>query len=104
MKKLVLSILVLSLMACKEENDDKVKVVDKDGSVETKVHITHLTDSLDVMKTENIFWVKNKDVKRVVRLDTIPALGVSDEQGENSSGQDSTVKIKKNYQIFITVN
>ncbi|MGY0039675.1 hypothetical protein [Pedobacter sp. NJ-S-72] len=104
MKKLVLSILILSLMACKEENDDKVKAVDKNGSVETKVHIAHLTDSLDVMKTENIFWVKNKDVKRVIRLDTIPALGISDEQGENSSGQDSTIKVKKNYQIFITVN
>jgi hypothetical protein len=104
MKRLVLAIFVLSFMACREENDDKVKEVDKSGSVETKVHITHLTDSLDVMKTENIFWVRNKDVKRVVRLDTIPSLGVSDEQGENSSGEDTTIKVRKNYQIFITVN
>jgi len=104
MKKLVLAIFVLSLMACKEKNDDKVKEVDKNGSVETKVHIAHLNDSLDVMKTEHIFWVKNKDVKRVVRLDTIPALGFTNEQGENSSGQDTTLKVRKNYQIFITVN
>jgi len=104
MKKLVLAILVLSFMACKEENDDKVKEVDKSGSVETKVHISHLNDSLDVMKTENIFWVKNKDVKRVIRLDTIPSLGFSTEQGENSSGQDTTLQVKKNYQLFITVN
>lgn len=104
MKKLALAVLILSFMACKEQNDDKVKEVDKNGSVETKVHIAHLNDSLDVMKTENIFWVKNKDVKRVVRLDTIPSLGISDEQGENSSGEDSTIKVKKNYQIFITVN
>ncbi|KIO76470.1 hypothetical protein TH53_14615 [Pedobacter lusitanus] len=104
MKKLALAILVLSFISCKEKNDDKVKEVDKNGSVETKVHITHLTDSLDVMKTENIFWVKNQEAKRVIRLDTIPSLGVSDEQGENSSGQDTTIKVRKNYQIFITVN
>lgn len=104
MKKLALFILVLSLAACQEQNDDKVKTVDKSGSVETKVHITHLNDSVDVMKTENIFWVKFKDVKRVVRLDTIPSLGLSKEQGENSAGEDTTLMIKKNYQIFITVN
>ncbi|MBB6273543.1 hypothetical protein HDF26_004003 [Pedobacter cryoconitis] len=104
MKKLVPAIFVLSLMACKEKNDDKVKEVDKNGSVETKVHIAHLNDSLDVMNTEHIFWVKNKDVKRVARLDTIPALGFTNEQGENSSGQDTTLKVRKNYQIFITVN
>lgn len=104
MKRIILAILILSFTACKEKNDDKVKEVDKNGSVETKIHITHLTDSLDVMKTENIFWVRNRNVKRVVRLDTIPALGFSDEQGENSSGEDSTIKVKKNYQLFITVN
>ncbi|RAJ34206.1 hypothetical protein [Pedobacter cryoconitis] len=104
MKKLVFAILALSFMACKQENDDKVKEVDKNGSVESKVHISHLNDSLDVMKTENIFWVKNKDVKRVTRLDTIPALGTSTEKGENSSGQDTVLKVKKNYQLFITVN
>ncbi|WP_367865074.1 hypothetical protein [Pedobacter sp. WC2423] len=104
MKKLVIAILALSFVACKQENDDKVKEVDKNGSVETKVHISHLNDSLDVMKTENIFWVKHKNVKEVTRLDTIPALGFSTEQGENSAGQDTTLKVKKNYQLFITVN
>ena len=104
MKKILLSVLAISLLACNEEPDDKVRTVDKNGSVETKIHVNHLTDSLDVMKTENIFWVKNQEVKRVVRLDTIPSLGYIQEKGENSAGEDTTVTVRKNYQIFITVN
>jgi hypothetical protein len=91
-------------MACNKENEDKVKTIDKNGSVESKIHIEHLSDSLDVMKTENIYWIKGTAVKKVVHLDTIPSLGMAKEQGEDSSGKDTTLNVKKNYQIFITVN
>jgi len=95
--------MVLVFAGCAEKNDDKVKTVDQNGSVEMKVDVSHLSDSLDVMKTENIFWIKGKAVKKVIRLDTIPALGSTKEVAENTKGEDTTVTIKKNYQIFITV-
>jgi hypothetical protein len=93
----------LLFAACSRQNDDQVKTVDKTGSVEIKVDISHLNDQQDVMKTEKVFWAKGKAVRAVVDLDTVPALGSTKEQAENSEGEDTTVTIKKNYQIFITV-
>jgi hypothetical protein len=105
MKKTILApfVLCLLLSACEEKNDDKVKTVDKTGSVEMKVAVTHLNDTEDVMRTEKVFWVKGNAVKSIVNLDTVPALGSTREVAENSEGEDTTVSIKKNYQIFITV-
>jgi protein involved in sex pheromone biosynthesis len=91
------------LSGCEQKNDDKVKAVDKTGSVEMKVAINHLNASQDVMRTEKVFWVKGAAVRSIVNLDTVPALGVTREVAENSAGEDTTVSIKKNYQIFITV-
>ena len=102
-KILTVSVLVLLFSACEKQNKDQVKEVDKNGSVEMKVHITHLNSESDVMRTEKIFWVKGQQVKSVVNLDTVPALGNIQEVAENSAGEDTTVSIKKNYQIFITV-
>ncbi|TDO24364.1 hypothetical protein [Pedobacter duraquae] len=102
-KLTALCALLLVFASCAEKNDDKVKTVDQNGSVEMKVGISHLNDSLDIMKTENIFWIKGMAVKKVIRLDTIPSLGSTKEVAENTKGDDTTVTIKKNYQIFITV-
>jgi len=102
-KILAISALVTLFSACEKGNKDQVKEVDKNGSVEMKVHITHLNEDSDIMRTEKTFWVKGQQVKSVVDLDTVPALGNIQEVAENSDGQDTTVSIKKNYQIFITV-
>ena len=92
------------LMSCQQQdNDDKVKEVDKDGSVEMKVEINHLDSARDVMKTEKIFWVKGQQEKTIIDLDTIPALGTTTENFKTSSGEDTTATIQKNYKIFITV-
>lgn len=94
----------LLLISCgQKRSEDQVKAVDKNGSVEMKVAISHLSDTLDVMKTEKIYWIQGKAVKTIVNLDTVPALGTTNQVIQNSVGQDSTVTIKKNYQIFITV-
>lgn len=105
MRRRILPVIAIALLfsACKKQNKDQVKEVDKTGSVEMKVHITHLNAASDVMRTEKIFWVKGRQVKSVVDLDTVPALGNVQEVAENSAGEDTTVSIKKNYQIFITV-
>jgi hypothetical protein len=89
---------------CQQQNEeDKVKEVEKDGSVEMKVEITHLDSLYDVMKTEKIFWVKGQQEKTVVDLDTVPSLGMTTETVKTSSGNDTTARINKNYKIFITV-
>lgn len=94
----------LVITGCQQQNnEDKVKEVDKDGSVEMKVKINHLDSARDVMKTEKIFWVKGRQEKTVVDLDTVPALGTTTENVKTSSGEDTTATIKKNYKIFITV-
>ena len=94
----------LVLLSCQQQNDeDKVKEVDKDGAVEMKVEINHLDSARDVMKTEKIFWVKGQQEKTVIDLDTVPALGTSNEVVKTSSGDDTTATIQKNYKIFITV-
>jgi hypothetical protein len=105
--KKVLPVLVFGLLlmiSCgQKRNEDQVKAVDKNGSVEMKVAISHLNDGQDVMKTEKIYWIQGKAVKTIVNLDTVPALGSTNQVIQNSAGEDSTVTIKKNYQIFITV-
>nr|AGU10376.1 hypothetical protein [uncultured organism] len=89
---------------CQQQNEeDKVKEVEKDGSVEMKVEVSHLDSLYDVMKTEKIFWVKGREEKTVVNLDTIPSLGMTTETVKTSSGEDTTARINKNYKIFITV-
>jgi hypothetical protein len=105
MNKNLISAIFISILfsACEEKNDDKVKAVDKNGSVEMKVDISHLNPEQDVMRTEKVFWVKGAAVRSIVNLDTVPALGSTREVAENSEGEDTTVSIKKNYQIFITV-
>jgi hypothetical protein len=92
------------LSGCTEPTkEDQVKDIDKDGSVELKVEINHLDSLQDVMKTEKTFWIKGQAVKTVTDLDTVPALGDTQERIQNTAGEDSTITIKKNYKIFITV-
>jgi histidyl-tRNA synthetase len=100
---LVLLLCCLAFAGCEEKNEDKVKTIDKDGSVEMKVEINHLDSLKDIMKTEKIFWVKGQAVKMITNLDTVPALGMTQQVAENTEGEDTTVTINKNYQIFITV-
>lgn len=94
----------LVITSCQQPNqEDKVKEVDRDGSVEMKVEINHLDSMYDVMKTEKIFWVKGQQEKTTIDLDTIPSLGMTTQSVKTSSGEDTTATINKNYKIFITV-
>jgi hypothetical protein len=100
---LLVSVMLLMISCGEKQKEDQVKAVDKNGSVEMKVAISHLNEGQDVMKTEKIYWIGGKAVKTVVNLDTVPALGTTNQVVQNSAGEDSTATIKKNYQIFITV-
>ena len=107
MKRIALKIIVtvtfsmLVFMSC--EDDDKVQEISKNGSVETIMSVDHLNDSLDIVKTSHKIWIKNVLVKNIIHRDTIPTLGVTTEEGENSDGDTKKVSLKKDYEIFITV-
>ncbi|MEI7524956.1 MAG: hypothetical protein WCJ95_11535 [Mariniphaga sp.] len=107
MKRIALKIIVtvtfsmLVFMSC--EDDDKVQEISKNGSVETVMSVDHLNDSLDIVKTSHKIWIKNVLVKNIIHADTIPTLGVTTEEGENSDGDTKKVSLKKDYEIFITV-
>jgi len=107
MKKfLFLIILGFALTSCEDQdktNNDKVKAIDKDGSIEAQLSVKHISDTKDVLYIERKTWVHNVMVKDVVTTDTIPSLGQTRETAENSEGTDTTVTVNKNYQIFITV-
>jgi formylmethanofuran dehydrogenase subunit D len=101
-----LIILGFALGSCQTENNsnnDKVKVIDKDGSIEAQISVKHLSDTKDVLYIERKTWIHNQIIKDVTTTDTVPSLGQTREVGENSDGNDTTVTVKKNYQIFITV-
>ena len=93
--------LILVCLSC--EDDDKVQEISKNGSVETVMSVDHLNDSLDIVKTSHKIWIKNILVKNIIHTDTIPTLGVTTEEGENSDGDTQKVSLKKDYEIFITV-
>ena len=86
-----------------DDNDDKVKEISKNGSIETVMSVNHLNTNLDIVKTSHKIWVKNILVKNIIHTDTIPSLGLTSEEAENSDGDTRSVTLKKDYEIFITV-
>ena len=94
---------VLLLFACNRKNEDETDTVDKSGSVETAVSVEHADSTHDVVLTRHKVWVNFKEYTTVEHRDTVPALGMINTDGENSSGDTKAVSVKKDYQIFITV-
>lgn len=105
MKKIKLSLLligVLAFTACEKEKEDAVNGVDKTGSVETELSVEHL-DTADVLITKHKIWKDKKLFKEIIKKDTIPSLGDTLVGGEDNDGNSHTVKTKKDYEFFITV-
>ena len=101
--KLLIVLLAISLFACNNENEDLTNAVNKSGSVETAVHVTHLDSLRDELITTHKVWVKNNVFKTVEYRDTLPALGTENTVGENEDGDTKNVLVKKDYEIYITV-
>lgn len=96
--------IVLSLMAsCNEQEtqDDVVKSISKNGSVETVVSVEH-GDSADILVTRHKVWVLNALAKEFVTRDTIPALGDTIIT-VNKNGNDIQQAVQKDYEFYITV-
>lgn len=102
MKPFLFLIIVLALCSCKN-NEDTVKEVPHDGSVETMITVQHIANSdLDVIVTTNRVWYKNTE-KQFIHQDTIPSLGTIKSEVENEDGNTATVTLPKEYEIYITV-
>ncbi len=94
---------IILFSACKDEKEDITNDVDRSGAVETSVTVTHLNDSSDVLITKHIVWKNYTSFKTIYTHDTIPALGYENTTGENVEGETKDVRVKKDYEIFITV-
>ena len=102
MKKLpLLIIFALFLSACDEQNEDKTKSVEKDASIATEIHVTHLKD-FDLFTTTSDVWIKNKLIRTIKYTDTVPTLGLTIDTTEDNDGNELHVTVPKNYTLFIT--
>jgi len=101
-RKLYLLAGLLALTSC-ENKDDITTTIDRSGSIETFVTVQHADSTHDIILTTHKVWTNFKEYKTVVHQDTIPALGLTSTAGENKDGDTSTVKVQKDYQIFITM-
>ena len=106
-RKFKLGLLFFSLMmimGCKEseEKEDEVQNVDKKASVETELSVQHI-DSADVLITKHKIWKDNKLFKEIIKKDTIPSLGDSLQLVEDANGNEHNIKVKKDYEFYITV-
>ncbi|MDQ6813479.1 MAG: hypothetical protein M3040_07085 [Bacteroidota bacterium] len=102
--KTVIAAAAVILISCNEKsNEDVTTEVNKSGSVETLVHITHLDTLRDELVTTHKVWLKRNLFKTVEYRDTIPALGNESTVAENEDGDTKKVSVKKDYEIYITV-
>ncbi|NVO02543.1 MAG: hypothetical protein HXX09_07540 [Bacteroidetes bacterium] len=102
LKILVLITTVLLLSSCNSD-EDKVKEISKEGSIETVISVEHLDSIHDILLTTNKVWIKGNEYKSIVHSDTIPFLGTTSQEAENSDGATQNVYLKKDYEVYITV-
>ncbi len=106
MRKILVPIILLSLTIFISGCDNKskeVKEFPKDGAIETVLNVDHLNDKQDIIITTHTVWVKNVALRKTVYRDTIPALGITNQELENNNGDKKSVPLKKEYEIYITV-
>lgn len=89
--------------ASEPNNEDITDAIDKTGSIETVLSTNHLDKFHDEMVTTHKIWTNSSLYKTVVHRDTIPALGQTTEQGENGNGDTTSIKLQKDYEIYVTV-
>ena len=95
---------VLGLAACgNDEKNDLTGSVNKAGAVESSVTVQHADSTHDVLLTTHKVWVNFKEYRTIEYRDTIPVLGTENTTAENSEGDTKSVKVQKDYEIFITV-
>ena len=104
--KIIIAGLIFTTLAaangCKEK-EDVTDSVNKAGSVETAVSISHIDSQRDELVTTHKVWVNHNVFKTVAYRDTIPSLGSERTTAENEAGDTKPVDVQKDYEIYITV-
>ncbi len=99
-----IAVMILMVAGCKnDKKDDVTNDVNKEGSIETAVTVEHADSTNDVIVTKHKVWRNLSEFKTIEYRDTIPALGETTTEAENKDGDTKSVRIKKEYEIFITV-
>ncbi len=86
-----------------EDREDRVKTVEKDGSVEVVFNSKKLDDAHDIIETKKTFWAKNVKVKEKIEIDTVPSLGKIKAEGTDSTGKPLTGEVRKEYEFYVTI-
>ena len=94
-------ILFISIVSC--NNEEPVKEISKEGSIETSISIEHKDSLHDVITTTHKVWVHNKIVRKSVYNDTIPALKDSAQTAEKIKSGTKLALAPKDYEVYITV-
>jgi len=95
-------VILFTLCACGQK-EDLTSTVDHSGSVETSIVVQHADSTHDVLLTSHKVWANGQVYRTIVHRDTVPGLGLIHTAGENSGGDTTTVTVRKDYQIFITL-
>ncbi|MCE1199511.1 MAG: hypothetical protein LWW85_11125 [Marinilabiliales bacterium] len=103
MKNFVPSILTVLLLAATGCDEKEVKQISKEGAVETALSVDHLDEQHDLIVTTHKIWIKNQLVKTIVYKDTVPTLGMTEQPGETANGDTARVRLKRDYELYITV-
>jgi hypothetical protein len=56
-----------------------------------------------VILTTHKIWVHNSEYTTLIHRDTVPALDSMSTDAENGNGDTRSVRVKRDYQFFITV-
>jgi hypothetical protein len=95
-------VLLMLLSAC-DDNNDQVKQLDKSGSIEISLSTSHIDSLKDLITTHYKVWRKGIMVREFDKKDTVPSLDIFTTEGENDNGDTRDVKVKKDYEFFVTV-
>jgi hypothetical protein len=93
---------LLAFCSCSQK-DDLTGTVDHTGSIETSIAVQHTDSTHDIVLTTHKVWVNGNVYRTIVHRDTVPGLGLINTAGENNGGDTATVTVRKDYQIFITL-
>jgi len=99
----ILSLCLLFMFACEEQNEDTTQQTNKDGSIVSTISTKHLNDSADVAIFSIQYYKNGQLVKSSNVFDTIPSLGKTTETVENDEGDEKEVKLPKEYVIYVTL-
>jgi len=107
MRKIKFNVIIILAMttfvACENGNEDITNAVNKNGAIETAIHIAHISGEHDELITTHKIWVRNNEYKTIEHRDTAPSLGTQITEAENDEGDTKSVSVPKDYEVYITV-